>query len=73
LNHRRAYPGFCGLFEREMESPCTRICALEPGAGLCLGCGRTLQEIAAWGTMNDQERRRIMAELPARLAKLKRD
>lgn len=54
-----------------MESPCLKICTYEPGTGLCLGCGRTLREIAGWTAMTDQERRRIMAELPARLAGLK--
>lgn len=51
-----------------MESPCIKICRYEPGSGRCSGCGRTLDEIARWSEMNDEERRRIMAELPARLA-----
>ena len=34
----------------------------------CIGCGRTLQEIARWGTMDEAERQAIMAELPSRLA-----
>ncbi len=54
-----------------MESPCVKICTYEPGAGVCLGCGRTLAEIAGWTAMSDAERRRIMDELPRRLAKLK--
>jgi predicted Fe-S protein YdhL (DUF1289 family) len=56
-----------------MESPCVKICLYEPGAGLCRGCGRTLDEIAGWTAMSDAERRRIMDELPARLSDLKRD
>jgi predicted Fe-S protein YdhL (DUF1289 family) len=56
-----------------MESPCVKICTYEPGRGLCLGCGRTLAEIAGWASMSDAQRRRIMAELPARLAKLTKD
>ena len=56
-----------------MESPCLKICTYESGAGLCLACGRTLEEITGWAAMSDQERARIMAELPARLAKLKPD
>jgi uncharacterized protein len=56
-----------------MESPCVKICTYQPGAGLCLGCGRTLAEIAGWTAMSDAERRRIMDALPDRLAKLKRD
>ncbi len=52
----------------EMESPCLKICVMEPGSKLCRGCGRTIEEIAAWSTMNAGERRRIMSSLPARLA-----
>ena len=34
--------------------------------GLCRGCYRTLDEIARWGTMSDEERGAVLAELPAR-------
>jgi len=37
-------------------------------SGLCIGCGRTLDEIAAWAEMTPKERRAIMALLPARKA-----
>ena len=56
-----------------IESPCVKICTYESGSGLCTGCGRTLDEIARWSEMSSDERRRIMAELPARLAKHSRD
>jgi predicted Fe-S protein YdhL (DUF1289 family) len=51
-----------------IESPCLKICVLEPGSKLCRGCGRTIEEIAGWSTMPEHERRRIMTALPARLA-----
>jgi predicted Fe-S protein YdhL (DUF1289 family) len=51
-----------------IESPCVKICTLDTQAGLCRGCGRTLAEIAAWLRMTGAERKRVMAELPARLA-----
>ena len=50
------------------SSPCTRICVLDPVTGLCEGCGRTRDEIAAWGSLSEPERKRIMALLPDRLA-----
>ena len=53
-----------------MESPCVKICTYDPGAGLCLGCGRTLEEIGAWFSMNDDERRAVMKKLPERLKRL---
>ena len=54
----------------QMQSPCVKFCVLEPGSGLCSGCGRTLDEIADWGTLSDEERRRIMAELPSRMKRI---
>jgi predicted Fe-S protein YdhL (DUF1289 family) len=56
-----------------MESPCIKACTYDPVQRICAGCGRTLEEIASWADMNDQERRRIMAELPVRLDSLTRD
>jgi uncharacterized protein len=40
---------------------------MDPQRGLCLGCARTLDEIARWGSMSDAERDRVLAQLPARL------
>jgi len=50
-----------------IDTPCVKICTLDPANGLCLGCGRTLDEIACWSTCSDEERRRVMALLPERL------
>jgi hypothetical protein len=51
-----------------IESPCTQVCVVHPARKLCIGCGRSLDEIARWIDFDDAERRRIMAELPARLS-----
>jgi predicted Fe-S protein YdhL (DUF1289 family) len=53
-----------------IESPCTRVCAIDPASGLCRGCGRDLTEITHWIGLSAAERTRIMAELPQRLASL---
>jgi predicted Fe-S protein YdhL (DUF1289 family) len=50
----------------EPESPCVKICLIHPEARLCTGCLRSIGEIAAWGRMSPEERREIMAQLPAR-------
>jgi predicted Fe-S protein YdhL (DUF1289 family) len=48
-------------------TPCIGVCRLDP-QGFCIGCRRTLDEIARWGTMSDAERLRCMGEvLPKRL------
>lgn len=49
-----------------MESPCVDICTIDEKSGLCIGCGRTLDEIAAWSQLGGPERRRIMDGLDAR-------
>jgi predicted Fe-S protein YdhL (DUF1289 family) len=35
---------------------------------MCIGCGRSLDEIASWIALSDGERSRTMAQLPARLS-----
>jgi predicted Fe-S protein YdhL (DUF1289 family) len=48
-----------------METPCIKVCTIDPASGSCVGCGRTLGEIAAWASLAPAERRRIMARLAA--------
>ena len=49
-----------------IESPCVKVCTIDARSGLCLGCGRNLDEIARWSAMSAAERARVMRELPAR-------
>ena len=51
-----------------IETPCIAVCMIDPKTNLCLGCGRTLPEIARWHRMESAERLSVMAELPARMA-----
>jgi predicted Fe-S protein YdhL (DUF1289 family) len=53
-----------------MESPCVKVCTYDPGTGLCRGCGRTLEEIGAWFSMSENERRDVIEKLPERLKRL---
>jgi hypothetical protein len=53
-----------------ISSPCIKVCCVEPGSGLCLGCLRTLPEIARWGRLSNAERAAIMDELPGRAGRL---
>ncbi|MBI3438192.1 MAG: DUF1289 domain-containing protein [Proteobacteria bacterium] len=52
-----------------ISTPCIKVCMVSGKSGLCVGCGRTLAEIAGWGALDEGRRRRIMADLPDRLAK----
>jgi predicted Fe-S protein YdhL (DUF1289 family) len=51
-----------------ISTPCIKLCAVSGATGLCIGCGRTLAEIAGWGGLDEAQRRAIMEELPKRLA-----
>jgi len=50
-----------------ISSPCTKVCVIDSATGLCSGCGRTLGEIAQWGSLSEDERLAIMAALPQRM------
>ena len=56
------------LTHRAVLSPCIGVCSLD-AAGLCDGCLRTADEIAAWPRMNDDQRLRWIEQvLPVREA-----
>jgi hypothetical protein len=55
-----------------LDTPCVNVCLLDAETGLCIGCGRTIEEIARWATMSDRERRAIMAGLPERMQRTER-
>lgn len=47
-------------------TPCVGVCRLD-GRGLCVGCQRSLGEIANWGGLSDAERMRYIKDvLPLR-------
>ena len=50
-----------------IDTPCVKICTLDARMGLCLGCGRTVDEITRWATMSATERTQVTRELPLRL------
>jgi len=54
----------------EVESPCIKICVVHPEARICIGCYRSIDEIGAWSRMTPEERRAVMADLPARAGTL---
>lgn len=50
----------------EIPSPCIGVCRLDPRTGLCAGCMRTVDEIAAWPAAGDAERLAIVLQLRVR-------
>ena len=54
----------------EVDSPCIKICVIHPEERLCVGCLRTIDEIAVWSRLTPAERSAIMEDLPARAPRL---
>jgi len=48
-----------------IASPCVRNCCLDE-LDVCLGCGRTLDEITSWSTSDNNEKSRILDEAKQR-------
>ena len=51
----------CGNFADVVESPCINVCKIEND--VCVGCGRTLEEIAHWSEMTDTEKEQVNANI----------
>jgi hypothetical protein len=57
---------------QDIDTPCIKLCVVDPDSGFCIGCGRSRSEIAGWIAMDRAERREVMQGLPARLETLTR-
>ena len=55
----------------EIDSPCVKVCVVHPKARICMGCFRSLDEIAQWSQMTDEDRTRVKSELSARAQQLR--
>ncbi len=51
-----------------VASPCINVCRMNEASGLCEGCLRSLDEIAFWSVLDDDDKRAVWALLPARRA-----
>ena len=49
-----------------VSSPCTDVCRIDVVSGWCEGCLRTLDEIATWSRMDDDDKRVVWARLDER-------
>ncbi len=52
----------------EIASPCINVCRIDPRSGLCEGCFRTLDEIAAWGTASEGVKGALLGQIARRRA-----
>ena len=58
------------LTSQDIETPCIKVCVIDPDTGFCVGCGRTRGEICSWLGLTSAERLQIMATLPERVSTL---
>lgn len=49
-----------------VPSPCISICRMDEASGLCAGCLRTRDEIAAWSRLDDTGKLSIWARVARR-------
>ena len=51
-----------------VPSPCISVCRIDPATGWCEGCYRTIDEIAHWSLLDDEEKTAVWAQLSRRRA-----
>ena len=52
-----------------VASPCISVCVMDAASGLCIGCWRTLDEIAAWSGLDAAAKRAVLAAIRERRAR----
>ena len=52
---------------KSFMSPCVGVCRMDEASGLCLGCLRTLEEIASWAQSDKKQQRRVWNAIAQRL------
>lgn len=56
---------------RPIATPCVKVCVVDGESGLCLGCYRTLNEVATWARIPEADRLALMAQLPQRRSRIR--
>lgn len=49
-----------------VASPCINVCQMDTRSGLCQGCFRSIDEIAAWAGATDVQRLAVLAAVEKR-------
>jgi predicted Fe-S protein YdhL (DUF1289 family) len=52
----RTLPPSARAADADVPSPCVSVCVMDPDSGYCRGCYRSLDEIAAWITLDGEAR-----------------
>jgi predicted Fe-S protein YdhL (DUF1289 family) len=57
------------LAPEHVSSPCVKLCALDPRSGYCVGCYRTIDEVANWVEMSAEDKRAVLERVARRRAR----
>lgn len=49
-----------------VPSPCISVCKMDAQRVYCLGCLRTIEEIRAWSTLSDADKRTVWTRIEQR-------
>ncbi len=49
-----------------VASPCISVCQMDEQIGLCIGCFRTIEEIAFWSRLSDGQRLKVLLAVERR-------
>ena len=49
-----------------VDSPCIDICTTDYDSGLCIGCGRTQEEIAKWVSYTNKQKQQVLLKINKR-------
>ena len=52
----------------DVASPCINVCRMDAQTGLCVGCYRTIDEIARWSAQGHDEKIAVLTHVEARRA-----
>ena len=53
---------------QQVASPCVNVCQIDAQTGYCMGCMRTIDEIADWLEMTNEEKQQVLDRLEQRKA-----
>jgi predicted Fe-S protein YdhL (DUF1289 family) len=56
--------------DADLPSPCVSVCRMDEVSGLCIGCMRSIDEIAIWSTLAPPARRGVWRAIEQRAAAL---
>jgi predicted Fe-S protein YdhL (DUF1289 family) len=62
-----AHAQLARVMVQNIPSPCISVCQMNPGTELCVGCWRTLDEIAGWSRASDANKHTIWARIAQRI------